>query len=275
MQLPAADGRRSHHSLYRFQSMQNIQPLLAPHEPPAFTVERANGLSPFFIICDHAGNRIPEQLGSLGVESSELQRHIAWDIGAKGVAAKLGALLDAFTIYQTYSRLVVDCNRPIGSPGSMVTISEHTAIPGNENLSAQQRKQREDEIYWPYHNRIRTELDARAGRQQTTILISMHSFTPEFKSQARAMHAGVLYQRDPRLAHRVLQLLRSNRELTVGDNEPYAVSDLTDYAIPEYGEKRGLLHVEMEIRQDLIEHAEGQLEWAQRMAKVLTEASML
>jgi predicted N-formylglutamate amidohydrolase len=253
--------------------MPNNLTLLASNEPPSFIVERENGQSQFFLICDHASNRIPERLRSLGVPSSELQRHIAWDIGVKGVTATLGAQLDAFSIYQNYSRLVVDCNRPIGSPGSIVTVSEHTPIPGNENLSAAQRKQREDEIYWPYHHRIRAELDARAARQQTTILVSMHSFTPEFKSQTRTMHAGVLYQRDARLAHRVLQLLRADPELTVGDNEPYSVSDLTDYAIPEYGEKRGLLHVEIEIRQDLIDHAQGQLEWAQRMAKVLTDAT--
>jgi predicted N-formylglutamate amidohydrolase len=248
--------------------------LLGADEPPACRIIGEHGLSPFFLICDHASKRIPRQLGSLGVAHTELDRHIAWDIGATGVVEKLSVELDAFAILQNYSRLVIDCNRPIGGAGSIVTISEHTPVPGNCDISNAAATQRAQEIFWPYHNRIRAEIDARAASRRPTILISMHSFTPEFKSQVRAMHAGVLYQRDARLAHRILRILRDEPKLVVGDNEPYSVTDLTDYAIPEYGEKRGLLHVEMEIRQDLIADDAGQTQWAERMAMVLRKAAV-
>ena len=246
--------------------------LLLPNEPFAYRIERDQGSADFFIICDHASNRIPQRLKHLGLTAADLTRHIAWDIGAAGVASKLAVLLDAFAIFQNYSRLVIDCNRPIGSAGSIVPISEHTEVPGNRNISAADAALRAREIFWPYHNRIRAELEARLANRRRTILVSMHSFTPEFKSQSRAMHAGVLYQRDTRLAHRVLHALRAEHNLVVGDNEPYSVSDLTDYAIPEYGEKRGLLHVEMEIRQDLIADNAGQSQWAERLAHVLSMA---
>jgi predicted N-formylglutamate amidohydrolase len=246
--------------------------LLLPTEPPPYRVERADGQSPFMLICDHAGNLIPQRLGSLGLNADELNRHIAWDIGAAGVTSKLAALLDAFAILQTYSRLVIDCNRPLDSPTSIVTVSEHTEIPGNRDLSPALAMQRAQEIFWPYHQRIEAELNARAARAQPTVLITVHSFTPVFKQQARAMHAGVLYQRDPRLAQALLHILRRDRELIVGDNQPYSVSDATDYAIPVYGEQHGLLHVEMEIRQDLIADDAGQTRWAERLAVALREA---
>jgi predicted N-formylglutamate amidohydrolase len=248
--------------------------LLEPDEPQPFRIERESGGSPFFLICDHAGRRIPRRLGALGVPDAELERHIAWDIGAAGVAVKLSALLDAFTILQTYSRLVIDCNRPVGSPGSVVALSEHTEIPGNLGLTAQDADLRAQEIFWPYHERIRRELDARAKAHRATVLVSIHSFTPVFKSNTRPMQAGVLYQRDARLAHRMLKVLRQDATLVVGDNEPYSVSDLTDYAIPVYGEQRGLPHVELEIRQDLIAEDPGQTIWAARIAAALEKAAI-
>jgi len=247
--------------------------LLADDEPPPFRIERETGSSPFLLICDHAGRRIPRCLNSLGVAESELERHIAWDIGAGALAVKLSTLLDAFAILQTYSRLVIDCNRPIGSPGSIVSLSEHTPIPGNIVISANEADRRAQAIFWPYHHRIRRELDARLATLRPTVLVSVHSFTPVFKSNTRSMHAGILYQRDPRLPHRLLGILRRDSNLIVGDNEPYSVSDLTDYAIPEYGERRGLPHVELEIRQDLIAEDAGQAVWAQRIATALQEAA--
>ena len=254
------------------QCLGNQQSLLNPDEPPAYCVEHEQGHSPFFLICDHAGRLIPRKLQDLGVAPGDLQRHIAWDIGAAEVARNLADLLDAFVILQNYSRLVIDCNRPIGSPTSIASSSEFTAIPGNENVTPAAAAAREREVFRPYHERIRAELDARQARGQRSVLVSIHSFTPVFGGVARPWHAGVLYQRDQRLAGPVLNLLRQDPMLVIGDNEPYAVSDATDYAIPEYGERRGLLHVEMEIRQDLIADESGQDEWAQRLARVLTSA---
>lgn len=246
--------------------------LLDDDEPAPYTVICESGSSPFLLTCDHAGRTIPRRLQSLGLPDAELTRHIAWDIGAAGVTVKLAALLDAFAILQNYSRLVIDCNRPLVSPTSIATLSEHTVIPGNLHLGKHDAEVRAAEIFWPYHRRITAELDARAARVQPTVLITVHSFTPVFKGDARAMHAGVLYNRDARLAHCLLNVLRGNTGLTVGDNQPYSVSDASDYAIPVHGEQRGLLHAEIEIRQDLIADEAGQQLWAQRLSDALPRA---
>jgi predicted N-formylglutamate amidohydrolase len=243
--------------------------LLASDEPAPWSVENAEGISQCLIICDHAGWRIPRSLGSLGVLAADRQRHIAWDIGAAAVASELGRLLNACVILQTYSRLVIDCNRPLDSPGSIVTMSEDTAIPGNAALTAVARTQRQEEIFQPYHQRIRAELEARRRRGRPTWLIAMHTFTPVFRSNARSWHAGVLYNRDPRLARALLAVLREDASLVVGDNEPYSVSDTTDYAIPVYGEALRLPHVGIEVRQDLVATAIGQQQWSQRLASAL------
>ena len=247
--------------------------LLEADEPPAFRVERPDGKSPYFLTCDHAGRRVPRKLGSLGVSAEDMGRHIAWDIGAAAVAVKLSAALDAFAILQTYSRLVIDCNRRPGLPDSIVRISESTRIPGNEAVSVAEAAAREREIFRPYHDRICAELDTRRAQQRPTLLISVHSFTPRFHGNQRPWHAGVLYNRDARLAIELLRRLQEEPGLVIGDNEPYSVGDTTDYTLPEHGERRGLLHVGIELRQDLVGAEAGQNEWAERLARVLVSIS--
>jgi predicted N-formylglutamate amidohydrolase len=243
--------------------------LLGTDEPAAFRVQRPGGRSPFFLTCDHASARMPRKLGSLGLAAEDLGRHIAWDIGAAAVAVGLAARLDAFAILQNYSRLVIDCNRQPGSPQSILRLSEATPIPGNEAITPDAAAARERGVFRPYHDRIRAELDARKAQQLPTILVSVHSFTPRFHGNLRPWHAGVLYNRDGRLAMELLQRLRADSGLVIGDNEPYSVSDSTDFTIPEHGEKRGLPHVGIELRQDLIGTEAGQGEWAERLARAL------
>jgi predicted N-formylglutamate amidohydrolase len=245
--------------------------LLEPDEPPAFRVERPDGQSPYILTCDHAGARVPRKLGTLGVSAQDMRRHIAWDIGAGAVAVKLAAALDAFAILQTYSRLVIDCNRQPGIPTSIVRMSEATRIPRNEVVTVEEAAAREQEIFRPYHDRIRAELDARQSQKRQTVLIAVHSFTPTFHGKPRHWHAGVLYNRDALMASEVLRHLKAESGLVVGDNEPYAVGDATDYTIPEHGEKRGIPHVGIELRQDLITTEQGQDEWAERLARVLRD----
>lgn len=246
--------------------------LLAPDEPHPVMIARPQGKSPFFLTADHAGQTIPRSLGRLGVPESELVRHIAWDIGIEGTSRFLADALDAFFIGQGYSRLVIDCNRDLAVPTSIVEISEHTEIPGNRQIGHADRLRRQEEIFWPYHRRVAEELDRRKRAGMPTVLISMHSFTPVFKSIGRQWHVGVLYNRDPGFARIVLDLLEREGDLVVGDNEPYRVGDLTDYTIPVHGERRGLPHVELEIRQDLIAEEAGQRAWAERLARILPEA---
>src|ERR1035437_9152622 len=163
--------------------LKAMMKVLADDDPAPVMVSHAAGRSPFFIACDHAGRRIPRRLGKLGLPEHELERHIAWDIGAWAVSLRLADALDAFTIGQLYSRLVIDCNRAPGVPSSIVEISELTEIPGNNGLSEEERAARAAEILWPYQNRIAAELDARAGRP--TVLVAMHSFTEAYKGVAR------------------------------------------------------------------------------------------
>lgn len=250
--------------------MQPVAPLLSPLDPAPVQVLREDGRSPFLLIADHAGRAVPSALGRLGLPQSELDRHIGWDIGIAGTTARLSERLDACAILQAYSRLVIDCNRPLDSPGSIVERSDGTPVPGNLDLDAHQRAQRIAEIFEPYHARIAAELDRRASAGRPVVLVAMHSFTPSMAGNDRPWHAGVLYQRDARFAHALLEALRDEGDLVVGDNEPYRVSDATDYAIPVHAERRGLPHVELEIRQDLIADEAGQQAWAQRLARLFT-----
>jgi predicted N-formylglutamate amidohydrolase len=244
--------------------------LLAPDEPPPFTIVNANAASPWVLTCDHAGNRVPRALGTLGVSAAERARHIGWDIGAAALTRRLAARLDGWAILQTYSRLVIDCNRPPGVASSIPTRSENTDIPGNVGIGEDAAAARRAAIFDPYHAAIAAELDARQAAGRPAMLVAMHSFTPVYDGEVRPMHAGVLYNRDARLAHALLDGLRAEPGLVVGDNAPYSVSDESDYGIPVHGERRGLLHVEIEVRQDLI----GEAEWAERLARLLLRAAM-
>ncbi|MEA3151884.1 MAG: hypothetical protein QOD56_2823 [Gammaproteobacteria bacterium] len=246
--------------------------LLADDEPPPFFEFGSQGRSRFVILVDHASRRIPRRLGDLGLPAAELQRHIAWDIGALEVAKQMAAALDAPLIAQNYSRLTIDCNRDPSVATSIPIVGESIEIPGNIGLSRDEVAARRVEIFEPYHARVRDVLDERAAAGRPTILVAQHSMTNLFKGVRREMHAAVLYNRDRRFAGLVLDGLRREGGLTIGDNEPYFVSDETDYTIPHHGEARGLPHVEIEIRQDLITHEAGQEEWARRLSRVLKDA---
>ena len=246
--------------------------LLGADEPPPFLEAGRHGQSNFVIVVDHAGRRIPRRLNDLGLSPAALQRHIAWDIGALGVALGVAAALDAPLVAQNYSRLVIDCNRDPQVASSIPRVSEASEIPGNVGLSDVEIVARRREIFDPYHERVRALLDARAAAGRTTILVAQHSMTDVYLGSRREMHAAVLYNRDRRFAGLMLDALRRDGSLTIADNEPYFVSDATDYTIPHHGEARGLPHVELEIRQDLLADAAGQAQWAGRIAAALREA---
>jgi len=246
--------------------------LLLGHEdvPPVHEVN-TEGRSPFLLTSDHYGRLIPRRLGDLGLQASELTRHIAWDPGIAGVADALSKHLDAHLIAQRYSRLVIDCNRPPDALSSIPRISEATVIPGNEGLARDAAEVRRHQIFDPYHRHIREVIDRRLRDGIPTVLVSLHSFTPVYAGIARPWHIGTLYHRDTRLPPLLLNRLRDEADLVVGDNEPYAVSDETDYTIPVHGEARGLMNSGIEIRQDLIADQAGQRQWADRLARIFAE----
>jgi predicted N-formylglutamate amidohydrolase len=251
-------------------SMHDPQRLLGPDEPPACVDFRLGGGSNFVIVVDHASARIPHRLQNLGLPASELERHIAWDIGALSVAKRVSEALDAPLIAQNYSRLVIDCNRDPAVSTSIPLISESSEIPGNMNLSPTHKQARRLEIFEPYHAKIRALLDERKAAGRPTILVAQHSMTNSYKGVAREMHAAILYNRDRRFAALMLDALRRDPNLNIADNQPYFVSDETDFTVPRHGEARGLPHVEIELRQDLVADEAGQAEWAMRLIQALT-----
>jgi predicted N-formylglutamate amidohydrolase len=251
---------------------ETAQILLAADEPPPVTVYNPNGSSPLLLVADHAGRTVPRALGRLGLAEADYERHIAWDIGIAGVGRMLADALDAVLIQQNYSRLVIDCNRPPSAATSIPEISELTPIPSNVGLSDADKAARVREIFQPYHDRIAAELDRRLDAGLPAALIALHSFTPVFKGEARPWHVALLYHRDPSLSRRLITLLKQEAGLVIGDNEPYQVSDTTDYTIPTHGERRGLPHALIEIRQDLIADEAGQREWALLLARLLPQA---
>lgn len=246
-------------------------PLLGPDEPVPYEVLRPDAASPFFLTCDHAGRRIPARLATLGLGQRDLERHIAWDIGADGVARGLSEILDATLVLQPYSRLVVDCNRSPEAYDFIAKESEGTVIPGNLDIAPAQIEARTRDIYRVYHDVTEAALDRRAAHGLTTVLVAMHTCTDVYHGVSRPWHIGVLYDRDDRFARIMLELLAEHGELTIGENEPYTLSHTRDYSVPVHGEIRGLPHVEFEIRQDLVTTAEDQAAWAQRLAPILRE----
>ena len=245
--------------------------LLGDGDIPPLHEVNAEGTSPFLLTSDHYGRILPRALGELGIAESELARHIGWDIGIGGVADRLAEMLDAHLIAQRYSRLVIDCNRSPGVASSIPVISEATTIPRNENISEGERAARRREIFEPYHHRIDAVIDRRLRDKRPTVLVSLHSFTPVYAGVVRPWHIGALYNRCTVLPQLLLKHLRSEGDLVVGDNEPYAVSDLSDYTIPVHGEARGLVNTGIEIRQDLIADQSGQQQWAERLARIFAE----
>ncbi len=247
-------------------------PLLGPRDPPPFEVLRPEAPSQFFLTCDHAGREFPSRLGTLGLEPSDLDRHITWDIGAAGVARGLSEILDATLVLQTYSRLVVDCNRTPEADDFIAGSSESTIVPGNLRVSADEAEARTREVFRPYHAKTSELLDQRAAAKRDTVLVAVHTCTDVYHGVWRPWHVGVLYDRDDRFARTVLEVFGQMGELTVGENKPYTLSHTRDYSVPIHAEVRGLPHVELEIRQDLVATAQDQEEWAYRVSRVLREA---
>ena len=221
----------------------------------------------FVLVCDHASNAVPAHMERLGLDQSELDRHIGWDIGAAMVTRSLSALLDSPAYLSGYSRLVVDCNRPVGSPTAMPPVSDGTVVPANQSISPEEAAARTDAFFRPYHDAIAACLDRAIGFGAVPILVAIHSFTPIFDGFQRPWEVGLLYEHDDRLVQPLKDALGALRPgLTIGDNEPYAIVGPSDYSIPVHGQGRGLPHIEIELRQDLIATQEGAQAWAETLA---------
>jgi predicted N-formylglutamate amidohydrolase len=242
--------------------------LLGPGDPPPVAVRDSGAASPFLLVCDHAGRQVPERLARLGLPDAVFETHIAWDIGALGYASRLAAKLGATLVAQAYSRLVIDCNRDPGHPGSIPDASDRVVIPGNVDLGAADRAARITEIHAPYHAAIAAEVERRLAAGRRPLMICAHSFTPRLQDDVRPWHIGVLHGGRSPASEALLGLLRAEGDLVVGDNQPYAM-DGTDYTAPVHAWANGLDVVELEVRQNLVADIAGQTGFADLFARLL------
>lgn len=250
-----------------------LQP--APASPPPFDLVNPGGSPDFLIVCDHASNALPPEYGSLGLPEAEFARHIAWDIGAAGVALGLAEALRCPAVLARYSRLLIDLNRGEDDPTIVMKLSDGAIVPGNRHVDpdndAAEFAHRIAAFHAPYHAAIAEAIrHARAGGA-VPVIVSVHSFTPRWRSFIRPWETGLLWDRDDRLIGPLMEGLESEG-FTVGDNEPYT-GRLKNDCMYRHGTAHGLPHVLIEIRQDLIEMEEGQREWAQRYARHLLTAA--
>jgi predicted N-formylglutamate amidohydrolase len=240
--------------------------LLGPGDPLPFGLFNAEGGSPFLLIGDHAGAAIPGALGYLGLSAADRARHIAVDIGVYGLGHALARRLDAPFLHQSYSRLVIDCNRDPAHAEAIPALSDGTVIGGNADLEMAEKAERVRAIHRPYHQAMADLIAARTAAGRETILLSLHSFTPVLNGDIRPWDIGLLHwQGRTDFALSMLDQLRSIAGVVVGDNEPYAM-DATDYTVPLHAFPNGLRYAEIEVRQDLIGDAGGQMLWAERIA---------
>jgi predicted N-formylglutamate amidohydrolase len=220
------------------------------------------------ILCDHAANTIPKAYGTLGLRADDLHRHIAYDLGAAPVAERLAEALGAPAILSRFSRLLIDPNRGLDDPTLIMQISDGLVVPDNVALDAEEIQARIERYYEPYHAAIGRAIDAAVAAGKPPVIVSMHSFTQAWKGVPRPWAVGVLWDKDPRLALLLLDALRQEPGIEVGDNVPYS-GQLKGDTLYRHGTRRGLAHALVEVRQDLILGSEGQAEWAMRLARAL------
>ncbi|MBL9051701.1 MAG: N-formylglutamate amidohydrolase [Tabrizicola sp.] len=231
-------------------------------------VLNADGTSPYVLVCEHASNWIPAEYEGLGLPKAELSRHIAWDIGAAVMAQRLSERLDAPLVLAGASRLLIDLNRPLGSPGSIPVRSEATDIPGNLDLDPAERARREDRWFHPFQTAVTGLLDQRAGHK--TVVLGIHSFTPVYLGQTRPWQAGVLYRRSEAFGAWLVDRL-GGEAAGMAHNQPYQIEEDSDYTVPVHGEARGLDAVLIEVRQDLIGTEATARNWGDRLAAALLD----
>jgi predicted N-formylglutamate amidohydrolase len=233
----------------------------------AFRILRPAGKGRFVILCDHASNRIPEELGNLGLPAGELNRHIAWDIGAAGVSEELSNIFDAPAILCRTSRLVIDCNRQLDAPDLIPEVSDGTVIHGNRNLSEEARRMRIEKWFQPYHEAVESVI----GNADDRIALSIHSMTECMAGEVRPWEIALSSYDDRRLVEPLLEILRRPGDVAVGDNQPYDLDPAMDYSIPSHAMRRNLPYLQVEFRQDEVAEKAGQIRWARRFADALVQ----
>jgi len=234
-------------------------------------VTNRQGRSPVLLLCDHASNHIPAGFGTLGLTKEDLQRHIAWDPGALGVAREMSRLLDAPLVESCVSRLVVDCNRPLDAPDLVPSLSELTNIPGNTHLSESEIAERVAVAHTPYHEAIEELVALRIATGIPPVLVAIHTFTPVYRGNERSWHVGIIHDEDTRLATPMIAGLQAVQGLCVGINQPYSPADRVYYTLERHARDNRLKAVMIEIRNDLVTTGKEEKQWGERLARILGE----
>lgn len=246
-------------------------PLLGPHDPPVVTHVNPEGRAPLLLVADHAGRAIPAALDRLGLDDAALSRHIAYDIGIVPLARRLAERLDAPCIMNNYSRLVIDPNRSVDDPTSICLVSDGTVVPGNRGLTETDQRLRARTFCEPYHRAIDSAIAGFEARGIAPALVSLHSFTPEFRGGPRPWHIGVLYDEDDRMPRIIMHCLAIDSSLCIGDNQPYSGRRGYGYTVDTHAMARGLPNALIEVRQDLIADPADAVAWADRLAGVFAD----
>ncbi|MEM8569475.1 MAG: N-formylglutamate amidohydrolase [Pseudomonadota bacterium] len=246
---------------------------MTPDRQSAFEIANPSGSTPILLLCDHATNLVPPDVadGDLGLPAEDMKRHIAFDLGAKGVTLELARQLDAPALLTRYSRLVIDPNRGEDDPTLVMRLYDGTIIPGNRHIGPEEKARRLAAFHRPYHQAIDREIDRMQAAGRTPTLIAIHSFTPKLIGRTpRPWHLGILWHHDGRIAVPLMERLRAEPDLCIGDNEPYT-GQLEGDTMSRHGTGRGLPHVLIELRHDLIATPEAERLWAARLAPILSE----
>ena len=237
-------------------------PLIGPSDPPPVTVYNPGGKAPVLLVCDHASRKFPAAMQQLGLADWVLDKHVACDIGAEMVTRHLADRLDAPAVLAGYSRLIVDLNRQLSHESAFIKVSDGIAIPGNLDIGEAERNQRIQSFFDPYHDEISRQLQLFFERDITPAFISIHTCTPVFNNVVRHCHIGVMWDQDARIPVPLMETLKGNPDLCIGDNEPYSGRHPNDYTIDFHAESPGLANVGIEVRQDLVNDQEGAKKWA-------------
>ncbi|MFK7837388.1 MAG: N-formylglutamate amidohydrolase [Sulfitobacter sp.] len=240
--------------------------LLGTSDPDPIDVWHAQSASPLFLLCEHAGQAVPQSLNGLGLPEGAIDRHIGWDIGAEKLACAIADRLQCPLILQRYSRLVIDCNRPPLSEGSVPERSDGVFVPGNAGLEKQGHDLRRQAIFDPMNEAITAAFEAHPRRA----VFSIHSYTRHFQGEDRRWDAGFLTRHDTETAHHLMAAIaKVAPELNLALNQPYQIDDASDWFIPRYAEARGMRHALIEVRNDHLRDSAGITRWADLLAPAI------
>ncbi len=230
-------------------------------------VDNAQGRAPLLLVCEHASRFIPDEFSGLGLSEHQLREHIAWDIGAFALARRMAQALDAPLVAAPASRLLVDPNRDIGAHDLIPATAAGEPVPGNQNLTEDQRRARVDAFHVPFHDAIEVCL---ASRPDISAMVAVHSFTPVLLGSTRPWHAGILHGADTRMADAMIASLARDQSLTIGRNQPYAPEQGVFYTMTRHAGARATAMIE--VRNDLLSDEAGEIGWAERLALAVSAA---